>query len=601
MLISIRRRVLPAAELQILRDHVAAGKPVIGIRTANHAFSLGRRKPPADKADWPEFDAEVFGGSYHGHLGNSLKSTIQVNQTLLHPILRTMSRQPFDQGYSLYNVLPLASGTTVLATGTAAGHPEEPVAWTFQRPDGGRSFYTSAGHPKDFADTQFRQLLLNGIYWSVGLEQPKAIEPGSKDTDAQRHWVNTRIPMTEDFPETVNWLRCILQTPVEWQSDSLQVRFGQATDVDGVFLNGVSAPLNADGSQATLPVKAFVFGEANLLTIRIRGSHPLVRAPRFHSGDNHLPLNGTWQFRTGDDDTLANMPLPSKFGGATDIVFSSAAPLWVAHPVTLPNEFTAGIEGPACDRSGNIYAVNFGRQGTIGKVTPDGAGDIFATLPEGSIGNGIRFDKDGMMLVADYAEHNILRIDPATKQVTKLAHNPKMNQPNDLAIGPDGTLWASDPNWAESTGQIWRIDRNGATTRVAADMGTTNGIEVSPDGTTLYVNESVQRNIWAFTITDQKQLQGKRLFRKFDDFGFDGQRCDVHGNLYVTRYGKGTVVKLSPQGRLLQEIRLPGTRPSNLCFGGPDGRTVYVTEVDSMRLIQFRVDQPGLSHLRWSE
>ena len=223
------------------------------------------------------------------------------------------------------------------------------------------------------------------------------------------------------------------------------------------------------------------------------------------------------------------------------------------------------------------------------------------TLPEGSIGNGIRFDKDGTMFVADYAQHNILRIDPVTKQVTTLAHNPEMNQPNDLAIGPDGTLWASDPNWAESTGQVWRIDRDGATTRVAPDMGTTNGIEVSPDGKTLYVNESVQRKIWAFTITDDKRLTGKRLFRQFDDYGFDGQRCDVLGNLYVTRYGKGTVVKLSPQGELLREIRIPGSRPSKLCFGGPGGRTLYVTEVESMRLIGVRVDRPGLSHQRWRE
>jgi sugar lactone lactonase YvrE len=132
-------------------------------------------------------------------------------------------------------------------------------------------------------------------------------------------------------------------------------------------------------------------------------------------------------------------------------------------------------------------------------------------------------------------------------------------------------------------------------------MGTTNGIEVSPDGKTLYVNESKQRNIWAFTIADDKSLRDKRLFKKFEDHGFDGHRCDVEGNLYVTRYGKGTVVKLSPQGEILQEINVLGSRPSNLCFGGPDGRTVYVTEVEHRRLVQFRVEKPGLSWLRWIE
>jgi sugar lactone lactonase YvrE len=154
-----------------------------------------------------------------------------------------------------------------------------------------------------------------------------------------------------------------------------------------------------------------------------------------------------------------------------------------------------------------------------------------------------------------------------------------MNQPNDLAIGPDETLYASDPNWKESTGQLWRIDRDGRVTRLAGGMGTTNGIEVSPDGHTLYVNESVQRNVWAFTI--------------------DGMRADVDGNLYITRHGKGTVVKLSPEGKVLQEIDVLGALPSNLCFGGPDGRTVYVTEVEHRRLVQFRVDRSGLAWQRW--
>jgi len=79
----------------------------------------------------------------------------------------------------------------------------------------------------------------------------------------------------------------------------------------------------------------------------------------------------------------------------------------------------------------------------------------------------------------------------------------------------------------------------------------------------------------------------------------DGMRCDVDGNLYITRYGKGTVVKVAPDGKVLREIQLPGTKPSNLCFGGPDGRTCYVTEVEHGRLVQFRVDRPGLEWQRW--
>jgi sugar lactone lactonase YvrE len=174
-----------------------------------------------------------------------------------------------------------------------------------------------------------------------------------------------------------------------------------------------------------------------------------------------------------------------------------------------------------------------------------------------------------------------------------------MNQPNDLAIAKDGTLYASDPNWKTGTGQVWRITPDGKCHLEAGDMGTTNGIEVSPDGRRVYVNESVQRNIWVFDRASDGSLSNKRLLRKFDDFGFDGMRSDVDGNLYVTRHGKGTVVKLSPKGDILREIDVLGPNPSNICFGGPDGCTAYVTEAKSMRVVQFRVDRPGLEWTRW--
>lgn len=272
--------------------------------------------------------------------------------------------------------------------------------------------------------------------------------------------------------------------------------------------------------------------------------------------------------------------------------------LWTASPLTEEGEFTKGIEGPATDAQGNIYVVNYNKEGTIGRVTPAGKAELFVTLPTTSVGNGIRFDREGLMYVADYVNHNILRVNPNNRETTVFAHDSQMNQPNDLTIGPNGTLYASDPNWGQGTGQLWRISTDGKITKVAADMGTTNGIELSPDGSTLYVNESVQRNVWSFRVTENGDLADKKLVKQFPDHGFDGMRCDVDGNLYITRYGKGTVVKLSPQGEVLREIDVLGKSPSNLCFGGPDGRTVYVTEVEHTRLVQFRVDRPGLEWQR---
>ena len=285
-------------------------------------------------------------------------------------------------------------------------------------------------------------------------------------------------------------------------------------------------------------------------------------------------------------------------GIASACVSSAAETLFVATPLT-EGEFTDGIEGPACDRDGNIYCVSFRHARNIARVSPEGRAELFVELPEKSAGNGIRFDPAGKMFVADYTAHNVWTVDLKTKAITVFAHDAAMNQPNDLALAPDGTLYASDPNWKNGTGQLWRISRDGRTHREAADMGTSNGVEVSPDGRTLYVNESVQRNIWQFDIAADGALKNKRLLKKFDDYGFDGMRCDVDGNLYIARHGKGTIVKLSPKGEVLREIDVLGPHPTNICFGGKDGRTAYVTEAKVKRLVQFRVDRPGLEWKRW--
>ncbi|GAB3736620.1 SMP-30/gluconolactonase/LRE family protein [Spirosoma lituiforme] len=260
---------------------------------------------------------------------------------------------------------------------------------------------------------------------------------------------------------------------------------------------------------------------------------------------------------------------------------------------TPANGFTSGVEGPAVDKAGMLYAVNFGKQGTIGQVTPEGKASVFIELPDGSIGNGIRFSKRGDMFIADYPKHNILKVVMGTKKLSVFANEPRMNQPNDIAIDSKDRLYASDPNWKDNTGNIWRIDTDGKVTLLEANMGTTNGIDVSPDNKTLYVNESAQRKVWAYDLSADGQVSHKRLLIEFPDFGMDGMRCDTKGNLYIVRYGKGTVVKLSPAGKVLQEIQLIGKKPTNIAFGGSDGRTAYVTLQDQGNIETFRVDTPG--------
>jgi gluconolactonase len=255
--------------------------------------------------------------------------------------------------------------------------------------------------------------------------------------------------------------------------------------------------------------------------------------------------------------------------------------------------FTAGIEGPACDAAGNLYAVNYARQGTIGRVTPDGRASVFLELPEGSIGNGIRFDSRGRMLIADYVKHTVWRYDFQTQHLEPFAQQPRMNQPNDIAIAASDLLFCSDPNWQDETGNLWRVNLDGSSVPLELGMGTTNGIEVSADETTLYVNESVQRTIWAYDLSPAGEVSNKRPLIRFEDHGLDGMRGDSAGNLYVTRFGKGVIAKISPHGEVLAEIRVSGARPSNVCFGGADGRTLYVTVVEGGGVDSFRTEHPG--------
>ncbi len=255
--------------------------------------------------------------------------------------------------------------------------------------------------------------------------------------------------------------------------------------------------------------------------------------------------------------------------------------------------FTPGIEGPATDGEGHVYAVNFAEEGTIGRVTPDGQASLYLTLPGGSVGNGIAFGPGGDMYVADYVKHRVYRVPAGSRTPEVWAEDARMNQPNDLCIHPDGSVYLSDPNWSDNTGNLWRVRPDRTVELLESGMGTTNGIALSPDRRYLYVNESVQRAIWRYDISPDGGVSNKTLFHKFKDFGLDGMRCDRAGNLYVARFDKGTVVALSPNGIVLKEFRLSGKKPSNLTFAGPDGKTVYVTLADRGCFEVFEALHPG--------
>jgi len=172
MVLSVRRRILPPEQLAIVREYLESGRPLVGIRTASHAFAL-----PNKPDGWPVFDKEVLGGDYQMHYANSPDKgpptvVTRVEESAKHPILTGVAPEFSSKG-TLYRNKTLAKTATPLLRGRIGrdGNEKDFVAWT-NTYKGGRIFYTSLGYPDDFQNPSFRRLLLNGILWSIEREIP---------------------------------------------------------------------------------------------------------------------------------------------------------------------------------------------------------------------------------------------------------------------------------------------------------------------------------------------------------------------------------------------------------------------------------------------
>lgn len=171
---SIRRRTLPPHQMDVVRRYIADGKSLVALRTTSHAFSLSHGEPADGLSDWPEFDTEVLGGNYQKDVQNKSATWVHAIESAAgHPILAGIPTSDFQVFGSLYQNAPLATTAAPLMMGHVDGSEAlEPVAWTHQRPNGGRIFYTSLGHPQTFETAEFQRLLKNATYWAAGLPVP---------------------------------------------------------------------------------------------------------------------------------------------------------------------------------------------------------------------------------------------------------------------------------------------------------------------------------------------------------------------------------------------------------------------------------------------
>ncbi len=189
LILSVRRRTPPVEMMRLIREHLNAGKPLAGIRTASHAF--GAAPKDEQHEGWASFDADVLGCKYEGHYNNigpdAPASLVQVVPgALLEAVLTGVSTNQFRVTSHLYKCRSLASTATVLMAGHVEGRSEtEPVAW-INRANNRRVFYTSLGNPDDFKQPFFQRLLLNGIFWCLDRPIPQALAPErSRAADAR--------------------------------------------------------------------------------------------------------------------------------------------------------------------------------------------------------------------------------------------------------------------------------------------------------------------------------------------------------------------------------------------------------------------------------
>jgi gluconolactonase len=283
------------------------------------------------------------------------------------------------------------------------------------------------------------------------------------------------------------------------------------------------------------------------------------------------------------------------FGTRGFLVWAAVGSLLAAQGVVAPGaavrEVAKGFrftEGPASDGRGGVYFSDI-PNARIHHLGPDGTVRVVREDSGGA--NGLWVTPDGRLLACEGVAR---RVTARSKNggVTTLAatHDGEpLNSPNDLWVDGDGGIWFTDPRYGDQSGLkqggfhvYYLAPGTEEPVRVIDDLVKPNGLIGTRDGKTLYVADPGDRKTYVYRIEGPGRLGEKRLFA---ETGSDGLTLDEHGNLYVTA---ASVLVFSPDGRLRQQIRVP-QRPSNVTFGGPDGRTLFITARTSVYALAMAV------------
>jgi gluconolactonase len=287
--------------------------------------------------------------------------------------------------------------------------------------------------------------------------------------------------------------------------------------------------------------------------------------------------------------------------------------------------FVAFTEGPAVDAEGNVFFSDIVNN-RIMKRAANGALSVWRA--DSGRANGNMFDAQGRLVTCEGAEfgdggrRRLTRTDMRRGEVEVLTdryEGKRYNSPNDLVIDHQGRVYFTDPRYKEEhrdelemgAEAVYRLDPNGRVTRILTQpaIQKPNGITLAPDNRTLYLVDSSptpggNRKIWAFDLSPEGLPSNQRLVYDFaPGRGADGMRTDVEGNLWIAagishpRHANETadvpagVYVLTPKGEILGRIPVPEDAITNLAFGGPDLKTLYI--VAGKSLFSIRVNVAG--------